>query len=312
MKILLVVAWVLVTAAIVQGQDAAFASRSAAAVRESGSIATARELYASARYEEALALLNGLRPADLSDPREIRTREQYRSLCLLALGRAEEAETAIAALVTTDPFYQPGEAEASPRVRSTFADVRQRLLPRLATERYAAAKAAYDRKAHADAERQFRDLLRLLDDPQMAGRLSDLRTLTTGFVELAAAAAAPPPAPAPEPRVRTEPTPPAPAVPREPRIYSTDDEGVKAAVVVRQDVPPVPASITSMARDRAVIELVIDEQGRVASMALRMRVHPVYDTLLLNAAKEWKYKPATLDGTPVRYRKLLQVSIARK
>jgi tetratricopeptide (TPR) repeat protein len=312
MKVLLVVAWVLVTAATVQGQDAAFASRSSSGARDSGSIATARELYASARYEEALALLNGLRPADLADPEQVRTREQYRSLCLLALGRAEEAETAIAAVVTTDPFYQPNEAEASPRVRSTFADVRQRLLPGLASERYAAAKAAYDRKAHADAERQFRDLLRLLDDPQMAGRLSDLRTLAAGFVELASAAAAPPPPPTPAAPAKPEATPSAPAAPREPRVYTTEDAGVKAPVVIRQEVPPVPASITSMARDRAVIEVVIDEQGRVASMVLRMRAHPVYDTLLLNAAKEWKYKPATLDGAPVRYRKLLQVSISRK
>jgi tetratricopeptide (TPR) repeat protein len=312
MKVLLVVAWVLVTAATVQGQDAAFASRSSSAARDSGSIATARELYASARYEEALALLNGLRPADLADPEQVRTREQYRSLCLLALGRAEEAETAIAAVVTTDPFYQPNEAEASPRVRSTFADVRQRLLPGLASERYAAAKAAYDRKAHADAERQFRDLLRLLDDPQMAGRLSDLRTLAAGFVELAAAAAAPPPPPTPAAPAKPEATPSGPAAPREPRVYTTEDAGVKAPVVIRQEVPPVPASITSMARDRAVIEVVIDEQGRVTSMVLRMRAHPVYDTLLLNAAREWKYKPATLDGAPVRYRKLLQVSISRK
>ena len=66
---------VLGTAVTVQAQDAAFASRPAAAARESASIATARELYASARYEEALALLNNLRPSDLADPREVRTRE---------------------------------------------------------------------------------------------------------------------------------------------------------------------------------------------------------------------------------------------
>jgi tetratricopeptide (TPR) repeat protein len=313
MKLLFVAVWLLGAAATVHAQDAAFAPGSAAAARDAGAIATARELYASARYEEALALLNGLRPSELTDPREIRPIEQYRSLCLLALGRNDEAATSIAALVTADPFYQPGEADASPRVRATFADVRQRLLPALANEHYVSAKAAYDRKAHADAERQFRDLLRLLNDPQMNGRLPDLRVLATGFVELAAAAAAPPPAPPAKP---DEPakvsTPSAPAVPPEPRIYNADDEQVKAPVVIRQDVPQVPASITSMTRDRAVIEVIIDEQGRVASMALRIRAHPQYDTMLLNAARDWKYRPATLNGTPVRYRKLLQVSIARR
>jgi tetratricopeptide (TPR) repeat protein len=309
MKLLVVAVWMLAAAATVQGQDASFASRPAGGMRDSGNLATARDLYASARYEEALALLNGPGVSQLTEPGEVRTREQYRSLCLLALGRTDEAETAIAAVVTTDPFYRPGEAEASPRVRSTFAEVRERLLPGLATERYAAAKAAYDRKAHAEAERQFRELLRLLDDPQMRGRLGDLRTLTAGFIELAAAAAAPPPA-APEP-VTSEPSAP-PPVAAEPKIYASDDPDVKAPVVIRQDVPPVPASITSMARDRAVIEVIIDEQGRVGGMTLRMRAHPVYDNLLLNAAKDWRYKPATLNGTPVRYRKLLQVSISRR
>ena len=47
-------------------------------------LAAARELYASARYDEALAMLNGLRPDEARDRRSI---EQYRSLCLLALGR---------------------------------------------------------------------------------------------------------------------------------------------------------------------------------------------------------------------------------
>ncbi len=318
MKLLVVAIWILASAGAVPAQDASFASRPGAGTREPGSLGAARELYASARYEEALALLNGSGVAQLTEPGDVRTREQYRSLCLLALGRADEAETAIAAVVTTDPFYQPNEAEASPRVRSTFADVRKRLLPDIASERYAAAKAAYDRKAHAEAERQFRELLRLLDDPQMQGRLGDLRTLTAGFVELAAAAAAPPPPPpAPEATPKPERTAPAgrePAagVAAEPKVYSSEDDSVTAPVIIRQDVPQVPASVTTMSRDRAVIEVTIDEQGRVAAMALRMRAHPVYDSMLLNAAKEWRYKPATLNGTPVKYRKLLQVSIARR
>jgi tetratricopeptide (TPR) repeat protein len=160
-------------------------------------LAAARDLYASARYDEALAVLNGMRPEDTAPERK--SIEQYRSLCLLALGRGTEAETAIAAVVTVDPLFQPTESDASPRVRAAFSDVRQRLLPDIATSRYAAAKAAFDRKEFAAAEQQFRALVLLLDDPQMAGRLGDMRTLAAGFVDLAKAAAAPPPEPKPEP-----------------------------------------------------------------------------------------------------------------
>ena len=64
-------------------------------------LATARELYATARYDEALAVLNDMRPPEggVSDVKSI---EQYRSLCLLALGRGTEAEAAIAAVVTAE------------------------------------------------------------------------------------------------------------------------------------------------------------------------------------------------------------------
>src|SRR3954467_6805448 len=105
-------------------------------------VGTARDLYASARYDEALAILNDSTTAG-SDRKSI---EQYRSLCLLALGRGTEAESAIAAVVTVDPAYQPGEAEASPRVRAAFSDVRRRLLPEIAASRYSQAKTEFDRK----------------------------------------------------------------------------------------------------------------------------------------------------------------------
>src|SRR3954469_23338940 len=123
------------------------------------SLGAARDLYASARYDEALAVLNDMRPADKpNESSDLKSIEQYRSLCLLALGRGSEAETAIAAVVTADPMFVPGEADASPRVRLAFSEVRQRLLPQMATTRYTSAKAAYDRKDYTAAEAQFRNL----------------------------------------------------------------------------------------------------------------------------------------------------------
>src|SRR3954462_3178270 len=124
-------------------------------------VGTARDLYASARYDEALAVLNDSSSA-VTDRKSI---EQYRSLCLLALGRGSEAETAIAAVITADPGYQPGDAEASPRFRATFSDVRKRLLPDIAARRYAEAKATFDRKEYIRATDQFRQVMSLLDDP---------------------------------------------------------------------------------------------------------------------------------------------------
>ena len=44
-------------------------------------------------------------------------------------------------------------------------------------------------------------------------------------------------------------------------------------------------------------------RGASTNLTLRMSIHPMYDPQLLAAAKEWRYKPATVDGTPVKFRK---------
>ena len=282
-----------------------------------GPLNTAKDLYASARYDEALSVLNGLRIGESVDRKSV---EQYRSLCLLALGRSSEAETAIAAVVTADPTYRPAESEAAPRVRATFTDVRKRLLPEITTARYQAAKAAYDRKDWAASEQQFRAVLELIDDPDTGGKLGDLRVLTVGFLELSARAAAPPPPPVePKPTaaapVAAPPVPAAaaatPAGPTPGKVYTADDAMVRPPVVVRQDIPPVPQGLMAMVRPRGLVEVVIDEQGRVIGMSMRQSLHPAYDAQILSAARDWKYQPARYDGQAVRFRRLISVAVKR-
>jgi hypothetical protein len=299
---------------IVTGLAAPVAAQLGTASSPASPLSTAKDLYASARYDEALSVLNGLRVGGTVDKKSV---EQYRSLCLLALGRASEAESAIAAVVTADPMYRPGESDASPRVRSTFTDVRRRLLPEIAKERYAAAKALFDRQAWAAAEQHFRTVLALIDDPDTGGRLTDSRVLTVGFLELSARAAGPPPAAAP----KSAPLAPAPvtaappasvvAAPVSGRIYNVDDPGVTPPTTVRQDIPAVPASVIPMARPRGLLEVIVDEHGRVVTMTIRASIHPAYDTLLLTSARDWKYRPATVNGQPVKFRKLIQVSLKK-
>jgi hypothetical protein len=282
-------------------------------------LVAARELYASARYDEALAMLNGLPANDSPNMVERKYVEQYRSLCLLALGRGSEAEQAIAAVVTADPSYHPSEAEASPRVRTAFTDVRRRLLPDIARSRYAEAKGSFERKEFPQAEEKFRTLLALIDDPDMGGRLGDLRVLVSGFLDLSSASAPPPP-PAPEPAPLPVPPTAAPAPSRqaEPspgsaneRIFTGDDAGVTAPTVIKQELPRVPLQVAGRTRERGLLEVVIDEQGRVVNATIRSPLHPVYDSLLLVAARDWKYRPATFNGRPVKFRKLIQVAVTR-
>ena len=273
-------------------------------------VGPARDLYASARYDEALAVLNDLRPADaanaVSDRKSI---DQYRSLCLLALGRGTEAESAIAAVVTADPAYQPGEVEASPRVRAAFSDVRRRMLPDIASSGYAEAKALFDRKEYAPAAQQFRQVMALLDDRDMGGKLPDLRTLVSGFLDLSIAASAPPPEP-PKPQV-VAPPPPAPQ-PDPNRIYTMQDKDVTPPVIIRQKMPRLTLVMKTQARERGIVEVVIDEQGRVTVVTVREAIHPMFDAELLSAGRDWRYQPATFAGKPVRYRKMIQINVSRQ
>ena len=94
----------------------------------------------------------------------------------------------------------------------------------------------------------------------MGGRLPDLRTLANGFLDLASAAAAPPPepkkaeAPAAPPAAATP-----PSAPREPKIWTAEDPGVTPPVAIRQDVPRVPTTISAQARERGILDVIIDE-----------------------------------------------------
>jgi TonB family protein len=275
-------------------------------------VGPARDLYASARYDEALAVLNDLKPADtgttVTDRKSI---EQYRSLCLLALGRGTEAESAIAAVVTADPSFQPGEVEASPRVRSAFSDVRKRLLPDIANSRYGEAKALFDRKDYAAAAQGFRRVVSLLDDPDMGGKLSDLRTLVNGFLDLSVAATAPPPEP-PKPVVTAPPAPPPAPMPDPNRVYGMSDKDVVAPTVIRQQMPQLTPAMKLQAKERGIVEITIDELGRVTNVVIRESVHPMFDSELLTMGRDWKYQPATLNGKPVRYRKMIQINVTRQ
>ena len=284
------------------------------AAAQDNDIATARDLYASAAYEDALAMLNRLRSTD-RPASQSRVIEQYRAFCLLALGRPNDAEQAIEAVVVADPLYHPGENEVSPRIRTTFADVRRRMLPAIVQQKYAQAKAAFDRKDYASAARDFSQVLVTLADPDLAAEaakppLSDMRQLAVGFEELSAKAATPPPAPpppAPAPVVAQAPPPAPPPTAAPARVYTAEDRTVVPPMVISQSLPSFRGVMPVERVGR--LEVVIDETGAVESAVMTATVNNVYDKAALAAARTWRYTPATVNGQPVKFRKLVQITV---
>ena len=261
----------------------------------------ARELYAAAEYDGALAVLN----AATADPASADGLDilRYRALCLLALDRQDEARKAIGELVTAAPQFHLSENDAAPRVRAIFADVRKSLMPEIVQRAYAEARAAFDRKA-PDAAARFDRVLALLQDPDVAGHpaLADLATVAAGFRDLSALTAttsartASPASGAPAARPGGAGAP-----------SSSTSVTIVPPVAISQTMPPL--IVREQREWNGEVEVIISEDGTVIAARMVKPIHPLYDVQLLKAARNWTYKPALKDGVPAQMAKVVAVHI---
>ena len=291
---------------------ALFVTMSATAHAEDASVAAARELYASAAYDDALKMLDGLLGGSLSVD-ERRTISLYRALCLVALGRGTDADRAFEVLVEQNPLFRPAMDDLPPRMRNAFTETRKRLLPGIVQRQYADAKAAFDREEFRRAADVFSEVIETLGDPDVAAAathppLSDLKVLASGFHDLAMKELELPPLPPPAPVLSAAIEPVKAPTRNYNRVYTSDDTGVSHPGIVRQTFPAFPGKITTPTA--GVIEVVINAAGEVESATVRESVHPQYDHLALSAAKRWRFTPAMIDGVPVKFLKRVQVTLA--
>jgi hypothetical protein len=291
-------------------------------------LASAKVLYAAASFEEALSHLAEPAPAD--DMEQVET---YRALCLMALGRDTEAVQSLERLLDRNPFHSLSDSEVSPRLVAMFRDVRTKRLPTAARDLYTRARMKFDERSYLAAADLFRDLLVGLNREDLEGQvgLADLKILAEGFLRQAEmeiirngqtpppVEGAPPTPPAPRP-APTPPRPPAIDLPVNgngslplggspaPVIYSQEDRYVVAPVEVARKMPNWnPPPTVQRGVYHGLIEVVIDERGIIESAKILTSVAPSYDPLLLAATKNWKFRPATLNGEPVKYRRRYEV-----
>jgi len=259
----------------------------------------AKELYRAASYDEALSLLDTILPSAGAD--EAVEVHQFRVLCLVALDRKEDAKQAMTALIIASPHYQLSDEDASPRVRSLFAEVRRSVMPTVVQRAYAEAKTAFERK-DPTATAQFDRVLTLLKDPDVARdpSLVDLVTVVNGFRDLSAAAA---PAPAP---ALTPPAPVTAATVSRP-TPSSAIAAMVAPVAISQLLPPM--TLPDPREWDGEVEVTVNAAGKVTAARMTKSIHPAYDSAVLRAAKSWTYKPATRDGVPTSMIKLVNIHI---
>jgi tetratricopeptide (TPR) repeat protein len=262
-------------------------SGAASAAAPAADLAAVKALYASAAYEEALSQLTTVDNG--ADPEQV---DQYRALCLIALGRLPEAERSLDQMVVRSPLYRLPDGEVSPRLISLFKDARKRMLPIAARDHYTRAKSSFDDQDFVSAARLFKELQQLTADPDLASEaMSDLKQLADGFLQLSEAAIARAPAPAAPAEAATAPIAIAP-VPPTPAIFSADDPSVVAPAEIDRTMPrytsPPPAFAGRIVRGTLVV--VVDERGQVESATLVRPMVPTYDGELLAAARRWRYK----------------------
>jgi TonB family protein len=285
-------------------------------------ISAARDLYASAAYAEALAELARVE-ATAPAPATKRDADVYRTFCLVALGRDTEAQAVAESLVRRDPMLSLDQfPDASPRIATMYASVRRRVLPQVVKDEFRAARALAAGNA-PEAQPRLQHVRQLLDAARQAGAwdetMADMRLIVDGFLDLAhtaerqnAAAEAAPVAAPPEPT-----SPPPAVVSSSPAALaaSSKDGGVLAPIPVFQPGPAIPPALLLMVRQlhrSSTIDVLINEQGTVDDVTVKQSVTPAYDSLIVAAARRWRYKPALKDGVPVKFVSTVVVNSSRE
>jgi len=155
--------------------------------------------------------------------------------------------------------------------------------------------------------RRLRDLPGMLQSPRkMASELPDLQAdlqqinlrpdaanLSSPAIDLNSA---------PETSKEEEKPPSPPAAPSTPQKIS---QSVLEGIVIKKRMPAYPLSARSMnAFGKVEVRIVISESGTVIEAAA-INGHPALRNAAVDAAREWVYKPTTLNGVPMKVETVL-------
>jgi hypothetical protein len=91
-------------------------------------------------------------------------------------------------------------------------------------------------------------------------------------------------------------------------VYTVRDSDVEPAVLVRPVLPKDPPP--NVPPDQiGTVEVIVNQEGDVEQVKLISPANRFQERMLVSAAKMWKFRPATKDGQPVRYRTRVRLTI---
>lgn len=88
---------------------------------------------------------------------------------------------------------------------------------------------------------------------------------------------------------------------------ATEKAGLQPPVAIRQPMPrwDAPDRVSAERTFYGSIKVRIGSDGQVVNAVIQKPTHPLYDQLLLEAARSWVYKPAVRDGQPISVEKVV-------
>jgi tetratricopeptide (TPR) repeat protein len=95
-----------------------------------------------------------------------------------------------------------------------------------------------------------------------------------------------------------------------PPFYTAADPDVTRPVAIQESVPEPPSIADIDFTGTVFVEIDIAPDGTVERAALRGAIHPTYDAMIAAAAREWRYRPASVGAEPVKFRKVLKIQVS--
>ena len=200
-------------------------------------------------------------------------------------GRASAASMAFDGLVMSNPLYEPRSSDLTPEGLSAFRSSQRMLLPFIAQRQYADSMTAL---AAGDGERAL-SLARVglaIADRRIADVPAQLREQLVDLIERATAAVA----------VQDQ------------IVYNEVDTDVIPPQPLTRQMPQT-GPIGVPPNRVGTLEMIIGRDGIVENVRLHTPLNRHHERMIVSPAKAWRYRPATRNGRPVRYRILLKVNL---
>ncbi len=213
----------------------------------------------------------------------------HQGATLLASGRAEDARRVFDSIILANPMYQLDAARSTPEVVAALEASRRDILPALARRDYMNARAALDAgdydRALSEGSRIATMLAHYDDDAAFPGLRSAVQQLLARASVLKAR--------------------------EDERVYSEADESVTPPAPLSRQLPAtLPIGVTRWTV--GTLEMLISREGEVETVKLHTPLNRYHERMIVSAAKAWRYRPASKDGKPVRFRLVTSINLPER